>query len=130
MCICIYNWYVCVSTRKDSFQSASVPCSDSGDSVFITQRAIPQAVRSGRRPSPHQRSCRSSLGFLRESDASSSDSSKESETKTKRVKKELPKYKFPFLCGQKWKPRDSLIAGDQNESLHVKMSQIYTFYFF
>ncbi|XP_075876311.1 uncharacterized protein LOC142884506 [Nelusetta ayraudi] len=92
--------------------------SDSGDSVFITQRAVPEAVRSGRRLSPHQRSYHMSPSCLLENDTSSSDSNIESNTKIRRVKKKLPKYSFPFLCGQKWKPRSSLIAREHNESLH------------
>lgn len=98
------------------------PCSDSGDSVFITQRAVPEAVRSGRRRSPHQRSYRTSHSFLTEDDTLSSDSNIESKPKIRRLKKKLPKYSFDFVCGQKWKPKSSLIAHDHNERLHVKMN--------
>ncbi|XP_018547750.1 phoenix [Lates calcarifer] len=96
--------------------------SDSGDSLFITQKAVPEAVRSGRR---HRYSLRSNLtspGDVQESEDDTSSSSSHRESKTgktrKRKKTNLPKYSFPFLTEGKRKPRSTLLSVRQNAALH------------
>ncbi|XP_035522085.1 phoenix [Morone saxatilis] len=92
--------------------------SDSGDSLFITQKPVPEAVRSARRG---RYSLRKHPIFLsEESDGDSLSSNGESRTakRRKRQKCILPKYSFPFLSEKKWKPTSTLLPTRQNTSLH------------
>lgn len=95
--------------------------SDSGDSLFITQK-LPEPVRTQRRRRRSLRSTPTSPRDLEESDdaTSSSASHEESKTDKKRARKRfrLPKYAFPFLKGTKRKPRSTLLSVRQNTSLH------------
>ncbi|XP_051255948.1 phoenix [Dicentrarchus labrax] len=95
--------------------------SDSGDSLFITQKPVPEAVRSA---SPGRYNLRKHPIFLsEESDGDSSSSHGESRTakRSKRQKCILPKYSFPFLSEKKWKPTSTLLPARQNTSLHNYM---------
>ncbi|TDH04702.1 hypothetical protein EPR50_G00135520 [Perca flavescens] len=98
--------------------------SDSGDSLFLTQKSVPEAVRSRRRRHYSLRSTPISPRDLEEElsrseDSPSSSSHEESKTdKVKRRKKyTLPKYHFPFLPKRKCKLGSTLLAV-QNTSLH------------
>ncbi|KAK2879753.1 eukaryotic translation initiation factor 5B-like [Channa argus] len=94
--------------------------SDSGDSLFITQK-LPEAVRTGRRHYYSSRSAPVSPRDLEENeeDTSSSASHEEFKTDKKRARKKFrpPKYIFPFLKGTKRKPTCTLSV-QQNTSLH------------
>ncbi|XP_044078106.1 trichohyalin-like isoform X2 [Siniperca chuatsi] len=107
-------------SRQDTVSNEPAE-SDSGDSLFITQKPVPEAVRSAR-PRYSSRSDPISPRVLEEGedDTSSSASCGESKTDKKRRRKKyrLPKYSFPFLSGRKWKPRSTLLAVQQNTSLH------------
>ncbi|XP_071316753.1 caldesmon-like [Trachinotus anak] len=96
--------------------------SDSGDSLFITQKPVPEAVRSRRRHRYSLRSDPTSPKDLEESedDSLSSASPEESKTCKRRGRKKyrLPKFSFPFLKERKSKPRSTLSSVEQNTSLH------------
>ncbi|XP_040907517.1 phoenix [Toxotes jaculatrix] len=96
--------------------------SDSGDSLFITQKPVPEAVRSGRRRHCSQRSDPSSTRYLEEGEDDSSSSSSHEESKTDKrsrtQKVKLPKYSFPFLTDRKWKSKSTLLSVPQNTALH------------
>ncbi|XP_033489482.2 uncharacterized protein LOC117261249 [Epinephelus lanceolatus] len=100
------------------FEEAADADSDSGDSLFITQKAVPEPVRSGRRR--RHLSLRSNLTFPgdhKESDENNSSSASPEESKTgkeRRKKYTLPKYRFPFLPE---KSRRNLLPA-QNGRLH------------
>ncbi|TMS14428.1 hypothetical protein E3U43_022908 [Larimichthys crocea] len=101
--------------------------SDSGDSLFITQTAVPEAVRAGRR---HRRRQPDSTSSSSESDAPLSSSHRKSkkftmdkETRIKYKKKplsksRLPTYSFPFLEGSPQMSRSSMLPVQQNTRLH------------
>ncbi|XP_019130516.2 phoenix isoform X1 [Larimichthys crocea] len=101
--------------------------SDSGDSLFITQTAVPEAVRAGRR---HRRRQPDSTSSSSESDATLSSSHRKSkkftmdkETRIKYKKKplsksRLPTYSFPFLEGSLQMSRSSMLPVQQNTRLH------------
>ncbi|XP_026185204.1 phoenix [Mastacembelus armatus] len=95
--------------------------SDSGDSLFITQKPVPKPVRSGKRQRYSVRSSSISPRLVEESedDLSSSSSPDESSTDKKRRRKKfrLPKYSFPFLPERKWK-LSSTLSVQQNIKLH------------
>ncbi|KAF1378844.1 hypothetical protein PFLUV_G00194710 [Perca fluviatilis] len=98
--------------------------SDSGDSLFLTQKSVPEAVRSRRRRHYSLRSTPVSPRDLEEElsrseDSPSSSSHEESKTDKERRRKKytLPKYHFPFLAKRKCKLRNTLLAV-QNTSLH------------
>nr|XP_020456231.1 uncharacterized protein LOC109960458 [Monopterus albus] len=111
-------------SRQDNVSGDNAEAeSDSGDSLFITQKPVPEAVRTGRR---HHYSLRSQPTFpryLEESgdDTSSSDYHGKSRTDEKRTRKKfkLPKYSFPFLRERKGKPRSTLLFAKQNKRLHT-----------
>ncbi|RVE63534.1 hypothetical protein OJAV_G00137040 [Oryzias javanicus] len=89
--------------------------SDSGDSLFLTQKPEPEAVRPKRRRSTHF----SHTGdLIDEDDASSSSSDGESRTaKKKKVVYRLPKFFFPFL--QKGKnSQEKNVSAHRNKKLH------------
>ncbi|KAA8586377.1 hypothetical protein FQN60_000213, partial [Etheostoma spectabile] len=95
--------------------------SDSGDSLFLTQKSVPEAVRSRRQRRHSLRSTPISPRDLEEpsrsEDSPSSSSHEESKTDKGRRRKKytLPKYHFPFLA--KCKHRSTLLPV-QNASLH------------
>ncbi|XP_035864779.1 trichohyalin-like isoform X2 [Sander lucioperca] len=98
--------------------------SDSGDSLFLTQKSVPEAVRSRRRCHYSLRSTPISPRDLEEElsrseDSLSSSSHEESKTDKERRRKKytVPKYHFPFLAKRKCKLRSTLLAV-QNTSLH------------
>ncbi|XP_023132123.1 phoenix [Amphiprion ocellaris] len=93
--------------------------SDSGDSLFITQKPVPEAVRSGRRRRSSFRSDPPSLTDAEGSDDSASpEESKTDRKKTvKRIK--LPKHSFSFLKQRRIGPiRIEELKIKQNTSLH------------
>ncbi|XP_076605758.1 uncharacterized protein LOC143332318 [Chaetodon auriga] len=96
--------------------------SDSGDSLFITQKPVPEAARSRRRRQHHPRSEPTSPRDFQESESDTSSSASHEESKTaqerRRAKYRLPKYNFPFLTGRKRKPQSTLLPVKQNTSLH------------
>ncbi|XP_059207262.1 phoenix [Centropristis striata] len=98
--------------------------SDSGDSLFITQKPVPEAVRSKRRR-PYSLSSKSASPIaLEESEYESENDSLNSaphgESKTTKERRRktytVPKYHFPFLADRKCKRRRTLPV--QNSSLH------------
>ncbi|XP_034746394.1 phoenix [Etheostoma cragini] len=95
--------------------------SDSGDSLFLTQKCVPEAVRSRRQRHYSLRSTPISPRDLEEpsrsEDSPSSSSHEESRTDKGRRRKKytLPKYHFPFLA--KCMLRSTLLPV-QNASLH------------
>lgn len=100
--------------------------SDSADSLFITQKPVPEAVRSGRRK---RRGLRSGLTSPREREESEDDSSPSAslqDTRSKRKKKEtklrMPKYSFPFLKDKMPKAKGIFLSEVQNTRLHVSIS--------
>ncbi|XP_074468233.1 uncharacterized protein LOC141753442 isoform X2 [Sebastes fasciatus] len=96
--------------------------SDSGDSLFITQKPVPEAERSGRQRTYSSRSKPVSPRDLEESEEdTSSSTSHDEESKTdkkrRRIKKyKLPTYNFPFLAERKLKLRSTGLP-DQNKNL-------------
>lgn len=114
------------------FDLCTCVCSDSGDSLFLTQKQVPEAVRSGKREHLSLRSKPVSPRDLEGSDAGSlsSDSHEEPKTaKDERYKKQpsissLPKFSLPFLSGRKLKgkARDTRLSNMQNKTLHVRIS--------
>ncbi|XP_070838541.1 phoenix [Chaetodon trifascialis] len=96
--------------------------SDSGDSLFITQKPVPEAERSRRRRQHHPRSEPTSPRDFQDSESDASSSASHGESKTaqerRRTKYRPPQYSFPFLTGRKWKPQSSLLPVKQNTSLH------------
>lgn len=89
-------------------------CSDSGDSLFITQKPVANAGRSGR-----QRSTPISPSFL-EGSWSSNDPEADRGLGKKKNRHVLPKYNFPFLKRGKLKSRDhGLLAKQYNTGIHV-----------
>ncbi|XP_034461922.1 phoenix [Hippoglossus hippoglossus] len=97
--------------------------SDSGDSLFITQKPAPEAERSRRRKRSNSlRSQPASIRQLEEEDSSSSSSS-EGESKTgkgksgtRRKRVTLPQYSFPFLSEKR--PSSALLSARHNTALH------------
>ncbi|CAI5692364.1 unnamed protein product [Oreochromis niloticus] len=97
--------------------------SDSGDSLFITQKPVPEAVRSGRRK---RRSLRSGLTSPREREESEDDSSPSAsfqDTRSKKRRKKetklrMPKYSFPFLKDKMPKAKGIFLSEVQNTRLH------------
>ncbi|XP_051793433.1 uncharacterized protein LOC110951716 isoform X2 [Acanthochromis polyacanthus] len=71
--------------------------SDSGDSLFITQKPVPEAVRSGRRRSSSFRSDPPSLLDGDESDDSASPEEPKPDRKKKVKRIKLQKHSFSFL---------------------------------
>ncbi|XP_038563758.1 aspartoacylase isoform X2 [Micropterus salmoides] len=96
--------------------------SDSGDSLFITQKPVPEAVRSARPRHYSSRSDPISPRAVEESEEDSPSYSFHGESKTDRRRRKkkhrLPKYSFPFLAERERKPRSTLLAGQQNKHLH------------
>lgn len=86
--------------------------SDSGDSLFLTQKPVPKAVRSGR---PPQRSTPTSSIFLDDS-GSSSESEAEDVPGRRRKSQPFPKYMFPFL--RQRKRGFSYFSPQSNKILH------------
>nr|XP_046267158.1 phoenix isoform X2 [Scatophagus argus] len=113
--------YLESQSKKDEASNEPAEAeSDSGDSLFITQKPVPEAVRSGKRHRYKVRSHPTSSRDLEESegDTSASSSNGETEKERRRKKYRLPTYSFPFISGGKWKPRSSLLPVPQNRSLH------------
>lgn len=100
-------------------------CSDSGDSLFITQKPVPEALRTGVRTRYSQWAKPLSPRDLHESEESeenkeSSDSNDgESQSgKVQRSKKNvLPKFSFPFL-----KEKKPELLPVHNKRLHVRIT--------
>ncbi|KAM9331976.1 uncharacterized protein KZ484_017203 [Pholidichthys leucotaenia] len=100
--------------------------SDSGDSLFITQKPVPQAVRSaGRRPSSSHRSALSSpLRSLADSDDDvlhfDCPTHHQSGKRRKKLynQSDLPKYSFSFSKGRKHKPSSTKLPLLHNTRLH------------
>lgn len=115
-------------------KSSNCVFSDSGDSLFITQKPVPGAVRAERRHHRKLRADFTSHSDLEESesDSSSSESHGESriDSKRKRVKRRPPSYSFPFLSLRK--NRGTMLTSQQNNSLHVRINKmcIPVFFFF
>lgn len=104
-------------------------CSDSGDSLFVTQKPVPDVVRSTRRRHHGKRSCLAYSRYLEESEAeSSASSSSQEEPRTdkcsNRKKSCLPKYTFSFLPGNR--PEDTALPAQKNRVLHVRSALTYT----
>ncbi|XP_073336244.1 uncharacterized protein [Pagrus major] len=113
--------------RDEVSNEAAGADSDSGDSLFLTQKQVPEAVRSGRRKHHSERSKPISPRDIEGSDGGtlSSDSHEESKTaKDERLDKKkfsvtsLPKFSFPFLSGRKGKARSTQLSNLQNKTLH------------
>ncbi|XP_030602487.1 phoenix [Archocentrus centrarchus] len=96
--------------------------SDSADSLFITQKPVPEAVRSGRRRPHSASSGPTSPSFLEESEDGSSHSASRQESRRKKSKKKvkfkLPKYSFPFLKDKTLKLTSTVLPEPQNIRLH------------
>eukprot|EP00066_Takifugu_rubripes_P026242 XP_011615508.1 PREDICTED: aspartoacylase isoform X1 [Takifugu rubripes] len=96
--------------------------SDSGDSLFVTQRPVLDVVRSTRRRRHGKRSCLAYSRYLEESEAeSSASSSSQEEPRTdkcsNRKKSCLPKYTFSFLPVNG--PKDTALPAQKNRVLHT-----------
>lgn len=102
-------------------------CSDSGDSLFITQKEIPSPVRSARRHRHGKRSGLTPSRCLEESEVESSSSSSQEKSrthkKTTRKKSSLPAYTFSVLADNK---SDGLLPSQKNRILHVRRSTTLT----
>lgn len=102
-------------------------CSDSGDSLFITQKEIPSPVRSARRHRHGKRSAATSSRCLEESEVESSSSSSQEEStthkKTTRKKNSLPIFTFSVLGDNK---SDGLLPSQKNRILHVRRNTALT----
>lgn len=95
-------------------------CSDSGDSLFITQKPVPEAVRPKRRRSTHPTHFIHRGDLTDQDDASSSSSDWESRTgKKKKVVYRLPKFIFPFLQEGKSSQKKH-VSTHRNKKLHVR----------
>ncbi|CAK6973745.1 phoenix [Scomber scombrus] len=93
--------------------------SDSGNSLFITQKDVPEAVRSQRRRHSTQRSeDPTSHTELEDSEDSSSASCREDGKKRRRKKQKLPIYSFPFLTERKGKDRSAELSVQDNIKIH------------
>lgn len=104
-------------------------CSDSGDSLFVTQKPVPDDGRLPRRRRHGKRSCLAYSRYLEESQAeSSASSSSQEEPRTDKCsngkKSCLPKYTFSFLAGNR--PKDTALPAKKNRVLHVRSALTYT----
>ncbi|XP_063344295.1 trichohyalin-like [Pelmatolapia mariae] len=117
---------LCSSQNREDNAAEGEPAeadSDSADSLFITQKPVPEAVRSGRRK---RRSLRSGLTSPREREESEDDSSPSAspqDTRSKKRKKKetklrMPKYSFPFLKDKMPKAKGIFLSEVQNTRLH------------
>ncbi|XP_029028749.1 phoenix isoform X2 [Betta splendens] len=104
----------CDATRDDPKETES----DSGDSVFITQKPVPEPVRSSRR---HRKTPTSPKDLEESEDSSSSQNATTSNKKRKKKNVRLPKYTFPFVKEKQWMGRRSVLTGQQNKKLHNAM---------
>nr|XP_057943281.1 transcriptional regulator ATRX homolog [Doryrhamphus excisus]XP_057943282.1 transcriptional regulator ATRX homolog [Doryrhamphus excisus]XP_057943283.1 transcriptional regulator ATRX homolog [Doryrhamphus excisus] len=78
--------------------------SDSGDSLFLTQKPVPKPVRTIRRPKSSQHVfCTELEDSGGDSSSSHGDDAQKTSKKKKKFKSELPKYNFPFLQERKRK---------------------------
>ncbi|CAJ1064361.1 actin cytoskeleton-regulatory complex protein pan1-like [Xyrichtys novacula] len=97
--------------------------SDSGDSLFITQKPVPIPVRSTRGRPNLRSDTRPPRDLDEDEDDSSSSSSPErrfeipATQKEKRMKTKLPEYSFPFLTGKRYR-RSGRGTREQNRGLH------------
>ncbi|XP_005932040.2 actin cytoskeleton-regulatory complex protein PAN1 [Haplochromis burtoni] len=116
---------LCSSQNREDGAAEGEPTeadSDSADSLFITQKPVPEAVRSGRRKRRGPRSGLTSPREREESEDDSSPSASLQDTRSKRKKKEtklrMPKYSFPFLKDKMPKAKGIFLSEVQNTRLH------------
>lgn len=109
--------------------------SDSGDSIFFTQKPLPEAVRSGgRRLARFRSTCTQEGPAEPEDDILSSSSSSEEESRTKRKKRrrkvfKVPSYRFSFLSERNGQANNSLLRVKMKQ-LHVRLHKPKTSLFF
>ncbi|KAF0038115.1 hypothetical protein F2P81_008599 [Scophthalmus maximus] len=105
------------SRRDEECDGPADAASDSDDGLFITQKPVPEAVRSRRRllhtPSPPSTSPRQEED---EAGPSFPSSLAESRSVTTRRIKNLPKYSFSFVTEKR--PRAAWVSARQNRALH------------
>ncbi|XP_019940893.2 calponin homology domain-containing protein DDB_G0272472-like [Paralichthys olivaceus] len=108
------------STQDQACDDPAEAESDSGDSLFITQKPAPEAQRSSRRQRSYsQRSQPASIRQLEEEDSSPSNGESNTVQKrsgTKRKKFRLPQYNFPFLSERRH--RRARLSVRHNTALH------------
>ncbi|XP_019750730.1 phoenix isoform X2 [Hippocampus comes] len=95
--------------------------SDSGDSLFITQLPVPQAVRTVRRRKSSRDTFATELEDSEGDISSSQSDAADHETSRKKRKKRkitLPKYSFSFLTERKRKSRCTNLTSKQNLKFH------------
>ncbi|KAF6738645.1 hypothetical protein FQA47_001349 [Oryzias melastigma] len=105
--------------REGRCEAPNEASSDSGDSLFITQKPVPEAVRPKRRRSTHPTHFIHRGDLTDQDDASSSSSDWESRTgKKKKVVYRLPKFIFPFLQEGKSSQKKH-VSTHRNKKLHT-----------
>ncbi|KAM9729643.1 lysine-specific histone demethylase 2-like isoform 5-T9 [Menidia menidia] len=93
--------------------------SDSGESLFITQAPVPEAVRSERR-----RRC-TLTSTQTDDDTSDSSSDENSKTDKKRIRKKVPMFSFPFLAERANEQSITELPRRQNNRLHKSLMRGY-----
>ncbi|XP_042286930.1 phoenix [Thunnus maccoyii] len=106
------------SSVGQSRQDPEANDSDSGDSLFLTQKSVPEAVRSRRRRHSTLRSDPTSPRDLEDGEDSCFAPHREDGRERREKKYRLPKYSFPFLTERKGKPKSNLLFVQQNTRLH------------
>ncbi|XP_054611408.1 uncharacterized protein LOC129169228 [Dunckerocampus dactyliophorus] len=109
-----------ISQYLECSQNDAVPTeldSDSGDSLFLTQKPVPEPVRTVRRLKSSQHIL---CTELEDSGGHSSSSHSDDGQKTSKKKRkiDLPKYNFPFLKERKRKANSSHLRTQKNIKLH------------
>lgn len=107
-------------------------CSDSGDSLFLTQNPVTKPVRP---PRPSRHGKRSDLAPLEDSEVESSSSSSQGEsrtpTRTPRRNRRLPSYTFRFLSGNTREDGSAspevALPAQKNRILHVRRNTTITY---
>ncbi|XP_062261409.1 phoenix [Platichthys flesus] len=111
--------YLAVQSTQDQVSEAE---SDSGDSLFITQKPASEAESAISKRPNSPRSVPASIRQLEEEDSSSSSSSSDGKSKTVNRKRgtrrktiKLPQYIFPFLSEKRHR---ALLSVQHNTALH------------
>ncbi|KAM9729242.1 uncharacterized protein ACNS7B_016887 [Menidia menidia] len=95
--------------------------SDSGESLFITQAPVPEAVRSERR----RRSTFTSTQTDDDTSDSSSDENSKTDKKKIRKKGKMPMFSFPFLAERANEQSITELPRRQNNRLHKSLMRGY-----
>lgn len=99
--------------------------SDSGDSLFLTQKTGLEPVRTNKRRHCRSRSPTSARDLEESKEDTSSSYQGESRTGQRKTGKKfrLPRHSFSFLTEKKWKPKSTGLPTLENKKLHVRITK-------